>query len=108
MNAGSLNKGIDTTDFGGYSAPGGPTSTFPMYRPHRGMMSPKSTTPTSPFRGTYSPTGSSGMSVDAKLLINVPASELPEGVDPSQREVGLEKIAKCLIMNELVRRSNRY
>ncbi|XP_043961338.1 villin-1 [Gambusia affinis] len=86
LNAGSLNKGVDATDFGGHSAPGGPTSSFPMYRIHGGMMSPKSPTPTSPFRGTYSPAGSSGMSVDAKLLINVPASELPEGVDPSQRE----------------------
>ncbi|PWA18021.1 hypothetical protein CCH79_00004157, partial [Gambusia affinis] len=86
LNAGSLNKGVDATDFGGHSAPGGPTSSFPMYRIHGGMTSPKSPTPTSPFRGTYSPAGSSGMSVDAKLLINVPASELPEGVDPSQRE----------------------
>lgn len=78
------------TDNGGYSAPGGPTSTFPMYRTHGGALSPKSPTPTSPFRGPYSPGGSSGMHVDPKLLINVPANELPEGVDPSQREVGVQ------------------
>ncbi|MEQ2235386.1 hypothetical protein ILYODFUR_001840, partial [Ilyodon furcidens] len=84
LSAGNLNKGLDMMD--GYTAPGGPVSSFPMYRTHGGALSPKSPTPTSPFKGTYSPAGGSGMSVDPRLLINVPASDLPEGVDPGQRE----------------------
>uniref|UniRef100_A0A8C9YVN9 Villin like n=1 Tax=Sander lucioperca TaxID=283035 RepID=A0A8C9YVN9_SANLU len=53
-------------------------------------QSPSSSyTPSSPAGGTVSPSaGGSGMYLDPELLINKSPSELPQGVDPSQREVG--------------------
>uniref|UniRef100_A0A4W6DCM1 Villin like n=1 Tax=Lates calcarifer TaxID=8187 RepID=A0A4W6DCM1_LATCA len=51
-------------------------------------LSPSSSfTPSSPAGGTVSPSaGGSGMYLDPQLLINKSPSELPQGVDPSQRE----------------------
>ncbi|XP_015260382.1 PREDICTED: villin-1-like isoform X2 [Cyprinodon variegatus] len=92
ISAGNLMKGLDVTDNGGYSAPGGPTSPFPMYRTHGGVVSPtspkspKSPFPTSHLKVSYSSAGGSGIIVDPKHLINVPVDNLPEGVDPSHRE----------------------
>uniref|UniRef100_A0A8C9YW09 Villin like n=1 Tax=Sander lucioperca TaxID=283035 RepID=A0A8C9YW09_SANLU len=90
-----------------------PTSSPPVYRFHGGDLSPRPSTPTSPSTqraqssasmtqspsssytpsspagGTVSPSaGGSGMYLDPELLINKSPSELPQGVDPSQREVG--------------------
>uniref|UniRef100_A0A8C9YTE3 Villin like n=1 Tax=Sander lucioperca TaxID=283035 RepID=A0A8C9YTE3_SANLU len=88
-----------------------PTSSPPVYRFHGGDLSPRPSTPTSPSTqraqssasmtqspsssytpsspagGTVSPSaGGSGMYLDPELLINKSPSELPQGVDPSQRE----------------------
>ncbi|XP_049912534.1 villin-1 isoform X2 [Epinephelus moara] len=107
----NLNKSPAGTGVGGYRAPGGPMSSPPVYRLHGGDLSPRPTTPTSPSTqralssgsmtlspsssytpsspagGTMSPSaGGSGMYVDPELLINKSPSELPQGVDPSQRE----------------------
>lgn len=69
----------------------------PVYRLHSfGPVSPGPSTPTSPFAGrgqssvTLSPFAPSfgGMYMDPELLVNKSVSELPEGVDPCQREVG--------------------
>ncbi|RVE58809.1 hypothetical protein OJAV_G00197440 [Oryzias javanicus] len=70
----------------GYRAPGGPMSSPPPYRTHGLDLSPKS--PTSP-KAKIPPFPTSiggGKYLDPKLLVNKDASELPEGVDPSQRE----------------------
>nr|XP_046227115.1 villin-1 isoform X2 [Scatophagus argus] len=90
-----------TTD--GYGAPGGPTSSPPAYRVHGVELSPRSLTPTSPstqrvslspssgFRpwhqgGSSPSTGGSGMYLDPELLVNKSTDELPQGVDPCQKE----------------------
>ncbi|XP_053268034.1 villin-1 isoform X1 [Pleuronectes platessa] len=99
----SLNK--SPVSGGGYRAPGGPVSSPPPYRIHGGDLSPRPSTPTSPsiqrgqspssgfspslsrVGGTVSPSaGGSGTYLDPDLLLNKSASELPQGVDPSQRE----------------------
>lgn len=70
-------------DESGYRGPGGPGSLVPT--------SPKPSTPTSPSdRRAPFPSGGSGRYLDPKILINTPADELPEGVNPTQREVGAE------------------
>lgn len=98
---------------GSYQAPGGPMTSPPVYRTHGGDLSPRPATPTSPSTlrtqspvlmnlspssrfnltftdgGIKSPSaGYSGKFLDPELLINKSPSELPQGVDPSQREVG--------------------
>ncbi|XP_041669918.1 villin-1 isoform X2 [Cheilinus undulatus] len=75
---------------GGYRAPGGPVTPPPVYG-FGGDRSPRPLTPSSPssFRpsGTVSPSvGGSGMYFNPELLINKSPSELPQGVDPSQKE----------------------
>ncbi|XP_033494509.1 villin-1 isoform X1 [Epinephelus lanceolatus] len=111
LNNTNLNKSPAGSGVGGYRAPGGPMSSPPVYRLHGGDLSPRPTTPTSPSTqralssgsmtlspsssytpsspagGTMSPSaGGSGMYLDPELLINKSPSELPQGVDPSQRE----------------------
>ncbi|KAM9712341.1 villin-1 isoform 2-T2 [Menidia menidia] len=83
-----LSKGRTEVDGGGYRAPGGPMTSPPVYRSHRVGMSPRSSTPTSPLfpRALSSSSGSGGMNLAPELLVNKDASELPQGVDPSQRE----------------------
>ncbi|XP_039983459.1 villin-1 isoform X1 [Xiphias gladius] len=96
---------------GGYRAPGGPVSSPPLYRGHGGNSSPRLSTPASPSTqsshssvsmtlsppSTFTPSfpagdtvspsaGGSGMYLDPELLINKSPSELPQGVDASQRE----------------------
>lgn len=115
LNNTNLNKSPVGNSGGGYRAPGGPMSSPPAYRLHGGDLSPRPSTPTSPSTqraqssasvtvspsssfspsysagGTVSPSGGgSGMYLDPKLLINKSPSELPQGVDPGQREVGAE------------------
>ncbi|XP_051266754.1 villin-1 isoform X2 [Dicentrarchus labrax] len=110
LNNSNLNKSPVGISGGGYRAPGGPMSSPPVYRVH-GDLSPRPSTPTSPSTqraqtsvsmnlspssnfspsslagGTVSPSaGGSGMYLDPELLINKSPSELPQGVDPSQRE----------------------
>ncbi|XP_074549430.1 villin-1 [Halichoeres trimaculatus] len=91
LNNTNLDKSPSGMSGGGYRAPGGPMSSPPMYRFHGGDLSPRPSTPTSPsaFRpfGSVSPsTGGSGMYFKPELLINKSPSELPQGVDPSQKE----------------------
>uniref|UniRef100_A0A8C4HFU4 Villin-like n=1 Tax=Dicentrarchus labrax TaxID=13489 RepID=A0A8C4HFU4_DICLA len=74
LNNSNLNKSPVGISGGGYRAPGGPMSSPPVYRVH-GDLSPRPSTPTR-----------SGMYLDPELLINKSPSELPQGVDPSQRE----------------------
>ncbi|XP_028289758.1 villin-1 isoform X2 [Gouania willdenowi] len=92
LDSGPVGKG-----WGGYGAPGGPISAFLAYRAQGGDLSPTSSTPTSPpmqrpefsSSSSFSPTpaaGNSGMNVEPKGFIIKSTSELPEGVDPSQRE----------------------
>lgn len=93
-----------------YSAPGGPI-TYPFYRVHSTELSPKPSSPTSPSmlrspstpnRNSFSflpvsPTGSpfSPLAMhqeghlDPKHLVNTAPSDLPDGVDPSRKEVGV-------------------
>ncbi|XP_050922964.1 villin-1 isoform X2 [Lates calcarifer] len=111
VNNANLNKSPGGMGGGSYRAPGGPVSSPPLYRVHGGDLSPRPSTPTSPSTqrgqpsvsvtlspsssftpsspagGTVSPSaGGSGMYLDPQLLINKSPSELPQGVDPSQRE----------------------
>lgn len=108
LNNSNLNPG--EVSGGGYGAPGGPVSSVPsvpFYRVHGADWSPRSSTPSSPtlHRAQLCASPSSGFSspssfadrsvsppaggfVDPELLLNKSASELPQGVDPSQREVG--------------------
>ncbi|XP_037829188.1 villin-1 isoform X2 [Kryptolebias marmoratus] len=81
----NLNKRPAVMDDGGYRAPGGPGSSAPVYKT---PLSLKPSTPTSPSspRGPFLSGGGSGTCLDPKVLINTPATELPEGVDPGQRE----------------------
>uniref|UniRef100_A0A8C3AQE4 Villin like n=1 Tax=Cyclopterus lumpus TaxID=8103 RepID=A0A8C3AQE4_CYCLU len=99
----------------GVSGPGGPTSSPPVYQSHGGDLSPRPSTPSSPCTlraqtsvsmnmspsSSFSPSspggdtvspsaGSSGMYLNPELIVNKSPSELPQGVDPSQREVGKE------------------
>ncbi|XP_036934717.1 villin-1 isoform X2 [Acanthopagrus latus] len=102
---------------GSYQAPGSPMTSPPIYRTHGGDLSPRPATPTSPptlrtqspglmnlspssgFNLTFtdggmkSPSaGYSGKFLDPELLINKSPSELPQGVDPSQREAHLSDV----------------
>ncbi|XP_041824658.1 villin-1 [Melanotaenia boesemani] len=83
-----LNKSPTGTFGGGYRAPGGPMTSPPPYKTHGSYLSPTSPTLTSPLFQKVPPSfiGDSGSSLDPKLLVNIPASELPEDVDPSRRE----------------------
>lgn len=84
----------------GFLSQGGSPS---YYRVHGGDLSPRPSSPSSPSAqrarssvsinlnssasGTVSPSaGGSGTYLDPELLINKSPSELPQGVDPSQRE----------------------
>ncbi|XP_023263679.1 villin-1-like isoform X1 [Seriola lalandi dorsalis] len=115
LNNTNLSKSPVGTGGGGYRAPGGPVSSPPLYRVHGGDLSPRPSTPTSPSTqraqppvsmnlspsasftpsspaagGTVSPSaGGSGMYLDPELLINKSPSELPQGVEPDQREAHL-------------------
>lgn len=92
----------------GYSAPGGPIN-YPFYRVHSTELSPKPRSPispsmlrspTSPGRNSFgflpaSPTGSPFSPLDMheghldpKHLVNTAPDDLPDGVDPSRKEVG--------------------
>lgn len=89
----------------GYSAPGSPIN-YPFYRVHSTELSPKPSSPTSrnPFGFLpASPTGSPFSSLaspfsplavhneghlDPKNLVNTAPDDLPDGVDPSRKEVG--------------------
>ncbi|GLD54717.1 villin-like protein [Lates japonicus] len=76
VNNANLNKSPGGMGGGSYRAPGGPLFT-----------------PSSPAGGTVSPSaGGSGMYLDPQLLINKSPSELPQGVDPSQREEYLSDV----------------
>lgn len=113
LNNSNLNKSPVGMGGGGYRAPGGPMSSPPAYRVHGGDLSPRpstpnspstqraqpsvsmalspssSFTPSSPGGGTMSPSaGGSGMYLNPELLINKSPNDLPQGVDPSRREVG--------------------
>ncbi|CAN9506309.1 unnamed protein product [Ophioblennius macclurei] len=100
-----ITVGLDTTDFNkspvgmvgsSYGAPGGPSSSPTFYRVHD--LSPRSSLPNSPspvriqfkssssFSRPSSADDGVGMYLDPELLINKEVSELPPGVDPSQRE----------------------
>ncbi|XP_061569837.1 villin-1 [Cololabis saira] len=83
----NVNKAPAGRGGGGYRAPGGPM-TSPVYRTHGDDMSPRSSAPTSPFnqRTPSSSAGGSGMTLDPELLVSKTPDDLPEGVDPSQRE----------------------
>lgn len=101
------NSDLDKMTGSDYRAPGGPVSPPPVYRVHaldlyQGPTSPSkkrgpsfgsqsSFTPLSPTGGFRSPsTGGSRGYLDPKVLVNKSSSELPQGVDPSRREVGAE------------------
>ncbi|XP_060920960.1 advillin isoform X2 [Labrus mixtus] len=91
LNNANLNKSPAGMSGGGYRAPGGPMSSPPVYGFQGSDLSPRSSTPSSPssFRGgdTSSPSArGSGTYLKPELLINKSPSELPQGVDPSQRE----------------------
>ncbi|XP_059183227.1 villin-1 [Centropristis striata] len=118
LNNSNLNRSPAGVSGGSYRAPGGPTSSPPVYRFHGGDQSPQpcvptspstqgaqspgpmtlspssSFTPSSPAGGTVSPpAGGSGTYFDPELLVNKSPSELPQGVDPSQREDYLSDVA---------------
>ncbi|XP_032360262.1 villin-1 isoform X2 [Etheostoma spectabile] len=111
LNNTYLNKSPVGVSGGDNRAPGGPTTSPPVNRFHGGDLSPRPSTPTSPSTqraqssasmtqspssiytpsspagGTVSPSaGGSRMYLEPELLINKSPSELPHGVDPSQRE----------------------
>uniref|UniRef100_A0AAQ6AAM9 HP domain-containing protein n=1 Tax=Amphiprion ocellaris TaxID=80972 RepID=A0AAQ6AAM9_AMPOC len=86
---------------GSYRAPGGPMSSPPLYRVHGIGQSPKPSTPSSPSTprtptslrtpssvsvAWSSQSSGSGTYVNPKLLINQDPSDLPDGVDPTQKE----------------------
>lgn len=79
----NLNK---SSDGGGYRAPGGPVTSVRGVGPsHRSSTSSSPASHSS--SSSYSPSSGSGEgSLDPQLLINKPAGELPQGVDPGQRE----------------------
>lgn len=94
----------------GYSAPGGPIN-YPFYRVHGNELSPKPSSPTSPSmlrtsstssRNSFnflpsSPTSSPSSPfaahreghLDPKQLVNTAPSDLPDGIDPSRKEVSV-------------------
>ncbi|KAM8881902.1 villin-1 isoform 2-T2 [Synchiropus picturatus] len=92
------NTDLTTTD--GYRAPGGPTSPIPFYRVHGDVSARRSNpsspstprvqhfVPLSPIRN-YSPTQPRAKAFSPEHLLGKDPSELPEGVDASQREVYL-------------------
>lgn len=111
MNNSDLNNSPGGVSGGGYRAPGGPVSSPPFYRVHGGDLSPRHSIPThlftqtdgtptppsysftklSPAGGAVSPSaGRPGKYLDPQLLVHKSADELPQGVDPSQREVGAQ------------------
>lgn len=98
------NYNLSKTAGSTYVAPGGPRSSPPFYRVHSNLTSTP-TSPTSPSTTlnplpsrfppsfsaggpSYPSTGGSGAYVDPKLLVNMCASDLPQGVDPGRKEVG--------------------
>ncbi|XP_041817129.1 villin-1 [Chelmon rostratus] len=113
MNNSDLNNSPGGVSGGGYRAPGGPVSSPPFYRVHGGDLSPRHSIPThlftqtdgtptppsysftklSPAGGAVSPSaGRPGKYLDPQLLVHKSADELPQGVDPSQREVYLSDV----------------
>uniref|UniRef100_A0A7N6BYH3 HP domain-containing protein n=1 Tax=Anabas testudineus TaxID=64144 RepID=A0A7N6BYH3_ANATE len=83
----NLNNSPGGVSGGGYRAPGGPVSSFPFSKVQVADLSPRSN------GGTMSPSaGGSGMYLDPQLLLNKSPSELPQGVDPTQREVYLSDL----------------
>ncbi|XP_067433885.1 villin-1 isoform X2 [Thunnus thynnus] len=111
LNNSNLNKSPAGMGGGGYRAPGGPRSSSPGYRVYGGDLSPRPSTPNSPSTQrsqpsvsmTFSPSssltpsspagrtvspspGGSEMYLNPDILINKSPSDLPQGVDPSQRE----------------------
>lgn len=106
LNNYNLNKSPVGNGGAGNRSPGRTTVSAPLYRVHGGDLSPKPSSPSSPSTprvqstmsvslsspwflagNTISPSaGSSGKYFDPELLINKSPSELPQGVDPSQRE----------------------
>lgn len=113
----SLNHPQDLNNFSlhkeavsGYSAPSDPIN-YPFYRVHSTELSPKPSSPISPSmlrssstssRNSFSflpssPTGSPFSPLaahhqghlDPKHLVNIDASDLPDGVDPSRKEVSV-------------------
>ncbi|XP_047424298.1 villin-1 isoform X2 [Mugil cephalus] len=107
-NHANFNKSPSGIGGGGYRAPGGPMSPSPVYRVHGGNLSPRPSTPTSPsvhrtsisittssssFSPSYSDVDGSVMCLDPELLVNKSPSELPQGVDPIQREAYLSDVA---------------
>lgn len=87
----NLNKSaVVVMDGGGYRAPGGPMSSPPVYRVHKADLSPRPSTLTSPATHLSSPFGDTGKYLAPEVLVNKSPSELPHGVDPVQREVGVE------------------
>nr|XP_020457982.1 villin-like protein [Monopterus albus] len=90
LNNTDLNRSPVGVGGGGYRAPGGPASSSPVNN-HVADLSPRASYPTSTTQSSTS-AGGSGMVLDPELLINKPPSELPLGVDPSQREVYLTDV----------------
>uniref|UniRef100_A0A3Q1HWR2 Villin-like n=1 Tax=Acanthochromis polyacanthus TaxID=80966 RepID=A0A3Q1HWR2_9TELE len=99
LNITTVDKGPSRVSEGSYRAPGGPVSSPPLYRVHGIGQSSKTSTPSSPStpRTPTSPRESpsapwlshssgSGTYVNPKLLINQDPSDLPDGVDPTQKE----------------------
>ncbi|XP_028288226.1 villin-1 isoform X2 [Parambassis ranga] len=83
----NFNKGpVVVMDGGGYRAPGGPMSSPPVYRVHKGDLSPRPSTLTSPATYPSSPFGDTEKYLAPEVLVNKSPSELPHGVDPVQRE----------------------
>ncbi|XP_055364192.1 villin-1, partial [Betta splendens] len=85
---------------GGYRAPGGPVSPSPLSKVQVVDLSSNSSTPTSPSNKkgqsmAPSPStvdGGTGMYLNPQLLLNKSPSDLPQGVDPTKREVYLSDL----------------
>lgn len=96
MNNANLSNSAGVSG-GGYRAPGGPVSSSPFSKV---QVIDLSSAPTSPSKHkgqstVLSPSaidggtaGSPGMYLKPQLLLNKSPSELPLGVDPTQKEVG--------------------
>lgn len=113
------NYDLNKDALGGYRAPGGPISSYPLYRIHGGDHSPKPSTPTSPstlrspsspnhpsfgfvpispIGGPVSPSaGQYGVHLNPERLINKSPSDLPDGVDPTRKEVGAESRVELIV-----------
>lgn len=113
MNNTNLSNSPGKVSGGGYRAPGGPVSSSPFSKVQAVDLSPRPSTPTSPSNhraqpsvtmspsssfnqsfvdgGTMSSSaGGPGMYLDPQLLVDKSPSELPQGVEPTQKEVGAE------------------